>query len=63
MSFETVEVQLAAPFATVEVSVGTASTPQVYCQATQPVSGGKAFLWVQTGLPNGRLMLWIDDGL
>jgi hypothetical protein len=62
---ETVEVQLPAPFTTVEVIAGNGSVAAanaVFVQPTAPASPGIPYLWIQTGLPNNGWSLWFSDG-
>ena len=37
-------------------------TQEIYVQANQPISTGKPYIWIQTGLPNSGITVWIDNG-
>ena len=35
---------------------------EIYVQSNQPVSTGKPYMWIQTGLPGEGVTLWVDNG-
>lgn len=35
---------------------------EIYVQSNQPISTGKPYIWIQTGLPGQGVTLWVDNG-
>ena len=37
-------------------------TQEIYVQSNQPISTGRPYMWIQTGLPGQGVTLWVDNG-